>query len=399
MICSLMKRSLLLSDVFPPRTGGSGRWFWELYRRLPRDEFRIVAGACDGCEQFDQASDLEIQRLNLQVPGWGIGNPRALFNYVRLFNQLGHIIRKDKISCLHVGRLLPEGWLAWMIYQRWGLPYLCFVHGEELLFESREFGWMMRRVFGRAELVIANSKNTCNLISDDWGVPRSKIAVVHPGVDTRYYQVANRDAKLRQQLQWSDRRVVVSVGRLQKRKGHDVMIRAIAKIREEVPDVLFAICGDGEEREALQAQVDELGLHEHVQFRGEIDDVELLQCYQQADLFVLANRTVGKDIEGFGIVLLEAQSCGIPVIAGDSGGTSETMQVGKTGYIVNCDAEHELARVVAELLLDDRTRQEMGQSARRWVVDQFDWQAVADQTYQVFSRMGQEKGTAAVYSK
>ena len=100
-----------------------------------------------------------------------------------------------------------------------------------------------------------------------------------------------------------------------------------------------------------------------------------MECYQQCDLFVLPNRQVGQDIEGFGMVLLEAQACGKPVIAGASGGTAETMQPGETGYVVPCDQPDELAAMVAELLLDPDRRTRMGEAARSWVVEQFDWDA------------------------
>lgn len=384
-----MDKSLLISEVFPPRTGGSGRWFWELYRRLPLDQYHIVAGQCPGCKEFDQASELPIQRLDLSLSQWGLRSLSAIANYVRLYGELGQIIKQQQVSSLHAGRLLPEGWLAWLLNKRYGLPYLCYVHGEELFYgvESRELGWMMRCVFASARMVIANSENTRGLICDEWQVPHAKTQVVHPGVDTDYYCPAKRDPCVRQQLGWHDRHVIVSVGRLQKRKGHDVMIRAIADIRRQKSDVLYSICGDGEEREGLEQLVDDLDLRDHVQFRGEVKDAELLRCYQQSDLFVLANRTVGKDIEGFGIVLLEAQSCGVPVIAGDSGGTAETMHVDQTGYIVNCDDHHELVDAVLPLLSDDDIRMNMGQSARQWVVENFDWHALANETYQLFSRI------------
>ena len=119
-----------------------------------------------------------------------------------------------------------------------------------------------------------------------------------------------------------------------------------------MPDVLYAVVGDGEERAALEALVGREGLDGHVQFLGEPNDATLVRCYQQCDLFVLPNRQVGKDIEGFGMVLLEAQACGKPIVAGASGGTAETMRIPETGRVVCCDGPDELARVVTDLLGD-----------------------------------------------
>jgi phosphatidylinositol alpha-1,6-mannosyltransferase len=177
----------------------------------------------------------------------------------------------------------------------------------------------------------------------------------------------------------------LTVGRLQKRKGHDQMILALATIRKHVPNILYAIVGDGEERSYLQSLVEEHGQREHVQFLGEIDDQRLLQCYQQCDLFALPNRRVGKDFEGFGMVLVEAQACGKPVIAGDSGGTAETMRIPDTGRVVCCDGHDELAKLVIELLLNRQALEKMGRAARAWVAQHFDWSALCRQAEQVFS--------------
>src|SRR5205085_2921857 len=121
-------------------------------------------------------------------------------------------------------------------------------------------------------------------------------------------------------------------------------------IRQVFPDVLYAIVGDGPEREYLQHLAADTGVEHCVQFLGEMQDDRLLTCYQQCDLFALPNRQVDKDIEGFGMVLLEAQSCGKAVLAGASGGTAETMQVAQTGRIVCCDTPEPLAAQVIDML-------------------------------------------------
>lgn len=116
-----------------------------------------------------------------------------------------------------------------------------------------------------------------------------------------------------------------------------------------------------------------ISLKENVQFLSEITDEEMIQCYQQCNLFVLPNRTIGKDIEGFGMVLAEAQSCGKPVLAGDSGGTAETMLIGETGYIVDCTKPEPLAEKIIQMLMEKETSKQMGRSAREHVVKTLDW--------------------------
>jgi phosphatidylinositol alpha-1,6-mannosyltransferase len=194
-----------------------------------------------------------------------------------------------------------------------------------------------------------------------------------PGVDTTQFVSATPDDQQRRQLGWLGRKVILTVGRLQLRKGQDMMIRALPIVRRAVPDVLYAIVGEGEEKRRLQELAAQHGVQDCVQFRGEPKDDELVRCYQQCDLFVLPNRQVGQDIEGFGIVLLEAQACGRPVVAGASGGTAETLRDPETGRVVCCDYPEPLADAVVELLNDPALRAHMGQAARAWAVENFDW--------------------------
>jgi phosphatidylinositol alpha-1,6-mannosyltransferase len=202
------------------------------------------------------------------------------------------------------------------------------------------------------------------------------LRVLHPGVDTVQFTPADRNTVLRQKLGWGERPVVLTVGRLQKRKGHDVLLQALPEIIRQVPDVLYVIVGEGEERPQLEHKIAELQLESHVQMVGELQDQPLIEAYQQCDLFVLPNRDVNGDIEGFGMVLLEAQACGRPVIAGDSGGTAETMQVGTSGLLLDCTAPAELERVIPELLLDPQRMAAMGIAGRHWTETHFAWPAL-----------------------
>jgi phosphatidylinositol alpha-1,6-mannosyltransferase len=207
-------------------------------------------------------------------------------------------------------------------------------------------------------------------------------------VDTQRFVPASRDETVRRRLGWDGRTVLLTVGRLQKRKGHDMLIRALPAIRQSVPGVLYAIAGDGGERTTLEGLAREQGMAEQVRFLGAVDDATLIRCYQQCDLFVLPNRREGSDIEGFGMVLLEAQACGKAVVAGDSGGTAETMRVPETGRIVACDGPDELARVLPELLARPDELARMGEAGRRWVVENFDWDALTRQACAVFKDGG-----------
>jgi phosphatidylinositol alpha-1,6-mannosyltransferase len=367
--------TLLISDMFPPKTGGSSRWFWEIYRRLPRERFVIAAGEDPRQDDFDRTHD------------WGIFSPKALRSYWRMAQKLSRVVKSERIDQIHCGRCLPEGWIAWMLKQRHGIPYVFYAHGEEVnttyigqpsgILTSRQLRWMIRRVMRGAAFVIANSQSTKRILMSGWGLQAGKVQLMCPGVDTERFVPFARDNAQRAQLGWRDRRVVLTVGRLDARKGHDQMILALHAIRKAIPDVLYVILGRGEREEFLRALVNREGLNEHVQFLGEVDDERLLRCYQQCDLFVLPNRQVGNDIEGFGMVLLEAQACGKPVVVGDSGGTAEAIRRPETGRVVSCDTHDQLESMVINLLNDSECRSQMGKAARQWVVERFDWSTLS----------------------
>ncbi len=391
--------TLLVSEIFPPKIGGSGRWFWELYSRLPRDAYAVAAGSDPDERRIDRATDLRIDRVPLSFPTRFL-RPSSIGPYWRAARMLTDSVRQRGVQWLHAARCLPEGLLAAAVARRCGIRYACFAHGEEVnlsnreltppwhrrrVYESRELGWIVGVVLKNAAYVIANSDNTAAILTERWGLPSERVQRVHPGVDIDRF-TPGVDPDVRARLRWSDRRVILTVGRLQRRKGHDVLIRALPDIRARVPEVLYAIVGDGEERAGLERLAASTGVVDAVRFLGEVGDDELLDCYRQCDLFVLPNREIAGDIEGFGLVLLEAQACGRPVVAGDSGGTRETMDPGRTGLLVPCDHPAELAERLAELLADPARLESMGAAGRRWIEERFGWDASARSAAEVFAR-------------
>ncbi len=384
--------TLLLSDIFPPKTGGSGRWFWEIYRRLPRAEYLVAAGEHPDAAALDASHDLRVTRLPLEMRNRSIRNWSSLTHYVRTARAVRQLARAEGVRMIHAARPLSEGLVARMVRLRTGIPYCCYTHGEDINIAttSRELAWLTRRVLRGATAIIANSGFTRDLLLKQWNVPPENVRLLHPGVDCDYFQPAAPDPDVRKRFEWTGRPVILTVGRLQRRKGHDVMIEAVARLRERVPNLLYAIIGDGEERARLVDLAGRLGVSACVQFLGEVKDAELLHCYQQCDLFALPNRAVGKDVEGFGMVLLEAQACGRPVLAGASGGTAETMvygRSGETGVLVACDRADEPTAVLAELLADPERLARMGRAGRQWVEGKFNWPALAAEAQQTFGAL------------
>lgn len=347
-----MKKTLLLTENFPPKEGGSGRWFWELYSRLPNDKVLIVANDTPEGREFDNTHELDIVRIELESTEWGLASTKGLGFYWETIRKVLKLIKEHDIKEVHCGRVIPEGVIARALKLLAGARYNCFVHGEdvETAATSREHSLLVKNVCKNASMLICNSENTANIVRKLGFDSGSKCEVLHPGVDTSRFEVAAPDTSFRQQMGWSGKRVLLTVGRLQRRKGQDFLIKSMPALLKEFPDLFYAVVGRGECYDELISLVDQHELHDNVCVYPDMDDEALIKCYQQCDIFILPNRTIDNDIEGFGMVLVEAQVCGKPVIAGDSGGTRETMNIGKTGHIIDCSSTENLLNGLSPIL-------------------------------------------------
>ena len=347
-----MKKTLLLTENFPPKEGGSGRWFWELYSRLPNDKVLIVANDTPEGREFDNTHELDIVRIELESTEWGLASTKGLGFYWETIRKVLKLIKEHDIEEVHCGRVIPEGVIARALKLLAGARYNCFVHGEdvETAATSREHSLLVKNVCKNASMLICNSENTANIVRKLGFDSGSKCEVLHPGVDTSRFEVAAPDTSFRQKMGWSGKRVLLTVGRLQRRKGQDFLIKSMPALLNEFPDLFYAVVGRGECYDELISLVDQHELHDNVCVYPDMDDEALIKCYQQCDIFILPNRTIDNDIEGFGMVLVEAQVCGKPVIAGDSGGTRETMNIGKTGHIIDCSSTENLLNGLSPIL-------------------------------------------------
>ena len=370
-----MRNILILTEIFPPKHGGSGRWFWEIYTRVKAVNVVFAAGLHADSEKFDQNTEAKIIRLPLTSEEWGFRSVKGLLFYIKTWWKVRKICKTEKISEIHCGRCLPEGVVAWLAKLSSGVSYSCYVHGEdvETSRSSREFVLLTKVVIKSADKIICNSQNSADIMLNRWGVSEEKVVVLHPGVDINKF---SPEPKRPKPTTWTGRTVLLTVGRLQKRKGHDMLIRALPRLREIFPDILYSIIGDGQERENLEALSKAIHVQECVEFRNEVSDEDMVACYQNCSLFVLPNRTIGYDIEGFGMVLLEAQACGKGVMAGNSGGTKETFEEGRSGFIVDCSEPEYLVEIIGKVL-NQFDLEALGRIGREMVIDKFSWESLA----------------------
>ncbi len=374
---TLNKRILVLTENFPPISGGSGRWFWELYSRLPSDQITVVTNEHPNASAFDTAAKMQVIRIKLSSPEWGLKSFTGLRFYIQTVRRLRKVVKDNKIDEIHCGRVIHEGVSAWLLSLFSAVKFVCYVHGEdvETAATSGEHNLMVRQVCKAAKYLICNSHNSANIVKRLAYANDNKIRVLHPGVDAQKFKPAALDEAFREKMGWSDKFVILTVGRLQKRKGQDKMIEAMPLILKEHPNALYAVVGSGECKSELEHLISKLGLEKEVQLLSEISDTDMIACYQQCDLFILPNRTIDNDIEGFGMVLVEAQACGKAVIAGDSGGTKETMLVGSSGEIIDCSKPSAIAAGILNFKESGTKLIEYGAAGREQVLESLDWGA------------------------
>ncbi|MEM9251791.1 MAG: glycosyltransferase family 4 protein [Planctomycetota bacterium] len=372
---------LLLSENFPPRVGGAGAYAAELARRVEGVDVEVMTSEQPGDAEHDAAYPRRVRRIDTAFDGWGKLGLRGWRRYRELCGQVRDAI-DGRTRVILANRCLPEGEASRCVAESARLAFAVVVHGEELntAHTSRELARLTRRVLRRADAVIANSRHTAGLLAGDWGVTEGRLTVVTPGVEAEAITPATQAERttLRRRLGWDGRRVVLTASRLQARKGHDRMIEAWRRVSAAVPDARWVIVGDGPTREALRALARERGVVESIDWVDPLDRDGLIDRYRACDLFALPNRTVHGDFEGFGIVLLEAQAAGRPVLCGRSGGTRETIVEGVTGRSVDASSSRGLSDALIALLSDVDGLERMGIAAREHVAERHVWDRSAE---------------------
>ena len=379
---------LLVSEMYPPAVGGTAVLFENIYSRIAGLDITVLADAtkCRGSET--QRGAIRLVRTDIDKRCRGVVNLRDLRQHRRLGRQIRAMTR-GRATLVHCGRGMPEG-IAAMV-SRWmgGPPFLCWAHGEEISVAnaSREYRWVMRRAYRAAAAIIANSRQTAEML-ENAGVLRDRLHVIHPAVDPERFHPDVDGSSIRQRFAGPDDALVLSVGRFHRRKGFDLTIEAIGRLKEQTPTVRCVIIGDGDDRPRLESLAREGGVADRVFFEGEVADELLPQYFAACDIFAMPNRVDGSDVEGFGIVFLEAAASGKPTIGGRSGGVPEAMADGQTGALVSGTDASELAEVIRRLACSPEGRRQFGEAGRKRVLERFTWDLAAEKVRQLHAHLG-----------
>lgn len=371
-------RLLVLTELFLPTKGGTAVWFDEVYRRLGGKEIHVVTAEVPGAQEHDRHHPNSVHRVRLARRAWL--RPESLGMYATLLARSLRIWRRHGLDAVHAGRVLPEGLVGLAVARLARVPLVVYAHGEEITAwrqpaKLRAMTWTYRR----ADRVIANSEFTRGELLK-LGVAPERIELVYPGVDIERFRPGLPCGDLALP---PGRKLILSVGRLSRRKGFDHTIRALARLRQHGIDADYAIIGIGEDEAYLRRTASECGVAEHVRLLGHVPPADLPRWYNACDVFAMPNRRIGGDDEGFGMVFLEAAACGKPVVAGTDGGTGDAVLDGATGLRVDGSSVEAIAGALRRLFEDASLSSRLGEAGRARVVERMSWERVAEGTRQV----------------
>jgi phosphatidylinositol alpha-1,6-mannosyltransferase len=350
--------SVIVTNDFPPNSGGIQRTMSLLAQELAQREKRVVVVApqAAGSRGFDAHQAYRLSRY----PGKG--------RIASLLGMVAHVfwVRLTTNDPLTIASMwFPGGLAAFLVPRSIRGRLAILAHGTEIAPTKGGLRRrLMRAVFDRADVILANSTFTRDLLVQA-GV-RGRIVIVHPGIDAVPIAPARADVP-----------TIVSVGRLIARKGFDTMIAAMPAVLEKFPNARYEIVGSGPQRTELEALAERLNVRDHVIFLGAVSDAEMRAAYARAWLFSLPVRTIGSDVEGFGLVYLEAALADLPAIGGANSGAADAIVPGETGLLVDGTSSAAVAAAVVELLADPDRAQRMGVCGRERVLRDFTWQRSA----------------------
>jgi phosphatidylinositol alpha-1,6-mannosyltransferase len=359
-------RTLVVTNDFPPRAGGIQAYLHQLVRRQPPGEVVVYAPTWRGAAAFDAAQPYPVVRhpgtLMLPVPA--------------VLARARQVARAEGCDRVWFGAAAPLGLLAAPLRRSGAERVVASTYGHEL-------GWallpgarqVLRRIGDTVDVATALTYWTRDRVAGGLG-PHPRLELLAPGVDAEAFSPGVDGGGVRRRHGLQGRPVVVCASRLVPRKGQDVLIRALPAVQRRVPGAALLLVGGGPMRDRLARAAREAGVERDVVLTGTVPWEELPAHYRAGDVFAMPCRTRagGLDVEGLGIVFLEASAVGLPVVAGDSGGAPEAVRDGDTGRVVDGRHVSAVADAVAAYLLDPDLAAATGRAGREWVLRDWRWE-------------------------
>ena len=367
---AISKKLLFITNDFGPRAGGIETFIIGLIERRPFGSTIVYTSTQAESFKYDEKWLTDYGVRVIRDPA------KILLPTPRVARRIATIVKSEQIKVAAFGAAAPLGLLSASIKRAGVVRSVALTHGHEVWWAKVfPFNLIMRRIGATVDVLTYLGEFTRGEISKAL-TPAARKAMVKiaPGIDTQHF--APQEAELlRASLGLSGKKIIVSVGRLVHRKGQDHLIAALPQILKSVPDAHLVLVGQGPYQAHLLKLVQQLKLQDQVTFIGRIQYQALPQYICLGDVFAMPARSrfLGLEVEGLGIVYLEASACGLPVVAGASGGAPDAVVVGKSGVVVNGVDNAQIAESAVALLSDPEKSKEMGAFGRQWIIDNWSW--------------------------
>ena len=362
---------LFVTNDFGPRAGGIETFVIGLIERRPFGQTIVYTSAQAGSEAYDAAWKLDFGVTVIR------DRAKILLPTPRVARNLTRIIKESNIQVAAFGAAAPLGLLSASMKRAGVRKTVALTHGHEVWWAKVfPFNYALRKIGSSTDSLTYLGEFTQRAISRSLSkAAAQRMVKIAPGIDVDHFSPQD-STQLRKELKLENKRVIVSVGRLVHRKGQDHLIQAMPEILKSVPDAHLLMVGQGPYLSHLKKLVENLDLIDQVSFIGRIQYAQLPQYICAGDVFAMPSRSrfFGLEVEGLGIVYLEASACGLPVIAGSSGGAPDAVLDGVTGIVVDGENNQEIAVAAIKLLQDLAGSKAMGLAGREWIIENWRWE-------------------------
>jgi len=359
-------KTLLFTLEYPPFFGGVANYYGNLVKFWPLGKEITV---------LDNNNN---RLINPNLP-W--------FNWLPAIFSLKRRLKRQKIDHVIVGHILPLGTATLLISKLINIKYSIIFHGLDFTqaIKTARKRWLTKIILKNSHKIICTNNYTAQLVKNFLPVHlNKKVSVVNPGIENRLKSNYNHlKTSLVNKFSLNDKIILLSVGRLIKRKGFDSVIKALPEVLKKLPNLVYIILGDGPELEYLKSETNSLGLDNRVTIIADSDDEQRDAWYNLAHLFIMTSKNLADDFEGFGIVYLEANLSGKPVIAGLSGGVVDAVINNYTGLLVNPENSREISQTIIKLASDKKLREKLGEQGRQRAIKEFNWQKQIKKLYSI----------------
>ncbi len=364
------RKILLVTNDLGPQAGGIESFILGLLGELDGSDIVIYTSS----EPGDQTFDKELrQKYGVEVIR---DRAKILLPTPRVNRSVARVMKQYKSEYVWFGAAAPLGWMAGHLRRHGAKRIVAITHGHEVWWSKVwPFTLVMKAMSQKIDAFGYLGDFTKRAMSSAIST-QLKMVRIAPGISINHFTPGTKSEELAKELDVFGKKVIVCVGRLVHRKGQDRLIEAMPDVLKKIPDAVLLIVGEGPRREALKKLVAEKELENSVKIVGRLSYEQLPMVIRLGDIFAMPSRSrfFGLEVEGLGIVYLEASACGVPVIAGASGGAPDAVLPGETGLVVDGTDVEAISASIVYLLNDDELRSRMGKRGREWAVNEWSWE-------------------------